>query len=147
MKELIHLTLIKEKITEEVRRKLWLPLVLILKKEWEGLCFWYPCCVALVAAMFGDKKFKRFARHCQNLNIYTFQGYDFGQRFSLALILLLFSLLLLLLYLLQLLFLLLLLLLLLILLSLLLLLLLLLLLFILFWLLLLLFYCSSSYCY
>ena len=35
----IHLTLLKEEITGEVPWKLWLPLVLILRKVCEGLCF------------------------------------------------------------------------------------------------------------
>ena len=45
--------------------------------------------------------FKLLAGHCQNLNICRFYDFDFGQWFSLALILFLFSLLLLLLFLLQ----------------------------------------------
>ena len=61
------------------------------------VCFWYQCCLALGAAMLGDKNFfKVLARYCQNLNMCTFQDYDFGQRFSLELILFLLSLLLLL---------------------------------------------------
>ena len=55
--KLIRLTLLKEKITGEVPWKQWLPLVLILKKVCEGLCFSYPSCIALGAAMLGDKKF------------------------------------------------------------------------------------------
>ena len=51
--KLIYLGLLKETITGEVPWKLWLNLVLILKKVYEGLCFWYPCCVALGAAMLG----------------------------------------------------------------------------------------------
>ena len=35
----------------------WLPLVLILKKVREDLCYSYPSCIALGAAMLGDKKF------------------------------------------------------------------------------------------
>ena len=89
MTKLIHLTLWKVKISGEVPWKLWLPLVLIYKKVFWGLCFWYSCCVALGPAILGDK----------NLIRCTFYQYDFGQRFSLALILLLFSLLLLLLFL------------------------------------------------
>ena len=56
MTKLIHMTLLKVKISGEVPWKLCLPLVLILKKVFWGLCFWYSCCVALGPAILDDKK-------------------------------------------------------------------------------------------
>ena len=47
--------------------------VLMLKKVYEGPCFWYLCCVALGAAMLGVKKFfKLLAAHCHYFHYYCY---------------------------------------------------------------------------
>ena len=87
----VHLILLKEKITGEALRKLWLPLVLIMKKVFRGLCFCTLVAFHLVRQYRALRSFfKLLTEHCQNLYRCTFNDYDFGQRFSLALILLLF---------------------------------------------------------
>ena len=86
--------LLNKKITGEVPWKPWLPLVLKCVKA-----FYFGVLVTLymLRQCWAWQRF--LAGHCQKLSRCTFKDYDFGQWFSLALILMLFSLLLLLLFL------------------------------------------------